>query len=444
MHEHASVAPPQTPRAQLSAPFLTFLLLSLALFLASSLYVVLRVATNPGPRYGLPFDLYTRKPFFDLTGYMVEIPLVHTPNFFLGSWPFVYPAPSVFIFKLFSLFSTLPLPHSNIRSILLYLATALAGLLYLRYRFALSLRQRGMPLLHARLFTWGTLLLSWPILYALHQGNIEALLWMGVAFAIRLYRHHRWWAFALVIGVVGSFKLYPLVFLLLLLPLKQWRAIAGGVLAFTAMTVAGIAYIGPTFLVAYHHISAGIASFTRIGLSLSGVPHDSKPFDHSLDGLLHGTLSASPAATAVLIHGYTPVVGLAFFILFFTRVRKLPAANQLLFLSLSAVTLPPISFDYTLQLLYVPFAWIVLDSFRPRPAPAPSRPAAAHPNWFLPVMVCFALILSPELFLKVGSTLFYGQFKAVILLTLFGLCLAYPFEEAQHAMPGHLPQPVLP
>ncbi len=405
----------------------TFLRLSALFFLASTVYLAVQIATNTRPHHGLPVDIYTRLPLFDLVGYVQKMPNVHQSSFFNDNWPYVYPAPCVIVFKFFSLFKFLPIRHAVVGSILIYLALVLAGLLFLRHRLALALQHRGILPAHARLFSWGTLLLSWPILYAVHQGNIEALLWMLAAIGIWLYRQGQWWACALTIGVAGSFKIYPLVFLLLLFPVKQWRAVAGGVLAFVAVTAGSLLYIGPTFIVALKRVRAGIALFNSVGLSLPGIVPDSKPFDHSLDGLLHRVLSTSPAALALLIRWYMSVVTLLFLLLFFGRIRKLPVVNQVLFLALSAVTLPSISFDYTLQLLYVPFAWILLDGIA-------GEVAGRTPQWLLPTIVCFALLFSPELFLNWNGVLFYGQFKAVVLLMLFALSCTVRFHNAPESI----------
>ena len=400
--------------------FRIFLALSTVLFSASVAYLAVQLKFNHALHHGLPLDLYTRLPFYDLVGYVVKMPQVHQPGFFSGAWPFVYPAPSVLLFKFFTLFAILPIRHAWFGSILAYLLFVAAGLWFLGHRYAAALQRRGLSAGSSRLFSYGSFALSWPILYSVHQGNIEALLWMGLAVSLWFYRENRWMSFAMAIGVFGSFKLYPLIFLLLLVPLRQWKPIAVGVLVFGLLTIGSIAYIGPTFALALQHISSGIRTFNDTGLSVAGLTRDSRPFDHSLDGLLHLMLRLSPAAIGLVVRWYIPVVAVLYLALF-VKIRSMPRANLVLFLSLGAVTLPSISFDYTLEMLYIPCAWIALEGIT-------DVVSGVTPQWLMPVMVCFALVFSPELFLSVHGLLFYGQFKAVVLLLLLGFSVAVPIE----------------
>ena len=55
----------------------TFLRLSGLLFLASVIYLAVQIATNKSPHHGLPLDIYTRVPLFDLVGYVQKMPNVH-------------------------------------------------------------------------------------------------------------------------------------------------------------------------------------------------------------------------------------------------------------------------------------------------------------------------------------------------------------------------------
>jgi hypothetical protein len=99
----------------------------------------------------------------------------------------------------------------------------------------------------------------------------------------------------------------------------------------------------------------------------------------------------------------------------------MPVLNQVLCLTVAMTLLPPMSFDYTLIHLYLPFALLALYlvDFHRKGLDAPRGVAG--------VVFCMVVLLS-----QVGEIIFHGdrlggQIKAVALLVLFVLCLYYEF-----------------
>jgi len=267
-----------------------------------------------------------------------------------------------------------------------------------------------------------TALMSWPILFAIHAGNIEAILWIGIAIATWAYYRRMWWAAAILIGIIGAFKIYPMLLLGLFLQPRKFREMAISLLTFAAITVAGLAYIGPTILTAYHNVAKGVQSFTDLGFYPGEIDRDYLTLEHSVVSLIRICTSSHPKLMLAIFHHYMPVAALLTTIFFFTRIWKMPRLNQLFFIILAAVMLPPKSYDYTLQMLYIPWAWLALlcvdAAARRTKIPGMTQ-----------VMICLALVLSPEFFLRIGGYFSFGQFKTVILLALLWLIARYRFDD---------------
>ena len=128
---------------------------------------------------------------------------------------------------------------------------------------------------------------------------------------------------------------------------------------------------------------------------------------------------------ALILHVFLLFAAVGGTATFFLRILRLPVANQVLCLCVASILLPPVSFDYTLLHLYVPWAIIVLLALE--------RGARRTPG-LIAVMVCFAFTMSieTEVILR-GSTL-DGPIKALALCALFALALCFPLANASVAM----------
>jgi len=408
-----------------------FLIVSALMSIASTVYLVVQVKYAPGFHHGLPYDIYTRSLFEDLNAFVWKIKIVHTPEFFTTEWRYLYPAPCVLLYYFFSLFNHFSSNHQYRGAELALCAIVLACLIELGRRLASALKRRGLNYRQAIVFVFGSALCSWPIFYGVHQGNIECVLWVGVAAALWAYYREKWWTAAVLLGTFGSFKLYPMLLLALFLAPRKYAQIALGLLLFGSITLASLAFIGPSIPVAYQHVSAGIHSYSALGLSLNGVmPSGGNMFDHSLPGLLHFALrSHFPKILQYVLKYYMAALAVITTVVFFTRVQKMPRANQVLFIVLATVFIPPISFDYTLQMLYIPWAWLAMIGV-----------SAATRNreidGLAPVMICLALVCAPELFIKHHGIYVYGEFKAIVIIALFYLTSRYRFFEIEDVVPS--------
>ena len=407
-------------RSSLPREMKCFLWVSATCWLLSAVHLVLRLKFNHSPHHGLPYDIYTRSPFEDTLEIIPRLKFVHDESFFTGPWQWYYPAPGIFIYLLLGKFGSPATTPPYIGSALALTRFALTGLVVLAALLHRALVRRGLGSMQATLFLLLSAFLSYPILYALHQANLEAVIWLTIAIAVWAIFREKWWLAAVLLGVFGSIKIYPLLFLAIFLTARKYRQMIASIVIAIAVTLASLRFFGPTVSIAFHRTLEGVHKFTATAL-FRGVLLNSVPFDHSVPGLLHFLLRSFPELLMFLMKHYMVGAGVVMTALYLGRVWRMPRINQVLFLSLAAVTIPPVSFDYTLELLYVPWAWLLLlivSNWR----------ASLRLRSQLLAMIGMALLLSPEIFVRIHGEDHYGQFKAIVLLAMLVLALVSPLD----------------
>jgi len=123
---------------------------------------------------------------------------------------------------------------------------------------------------------------------------------------------------------------------------------------------------------------------------------------------------------------YLAVAALTGLTLYFVRIRHLPIINQVLCLCVAAILLPPVSYDYTLMNLYIPWAMLVLF------AQDQDRAKRSVPG-LMAAFICLAFLVSPETEFIFRGQGFAGQVKAGALVLLMYIALKYPFAEAENS-----------
>ena len=112
---------------------------------------------------------------------------------------------------------------------------------------------------------------------------------------------------------------------------------------------------------------------------------------------------------------------------FLIRVRQLPSVNQTLFIGCAAILLPPTSYDYTLVLTLIPWAWLGLGCVE--------RVRAGQDLGRLKLpMLLFGVALAPLTFLHTYSTpqvYFEGPVRSVALLALLVYAACVPVDDAR-------------
>ena len=381
---------------------------------------LLPMLTAAGRRWVQP-SLWMEPPFFDFGCYYERIRMLHHAAFWTAPGPtWNYPAPSIFVYQLFYAFNRNDGGAHPVRfgfiAYLVFVATVLVVAIGLLSR---AMARRGMSRAAATAWCWVGLVLCAPVLFGMERGNVEFFLDAGVALGIWAYGRQRWWLAASLIGVFGSGKLYPLLLLVLLLPVRRWAQFCYG------LVVAGVAtgfaswWIGPAPMVGAkaHGVVTGIENWI-LEYSLLASPHAG--FDHSIFGLMKRLDHEHPEQFGTLAVAYAVVAAVGMTALFFGRIWRMPRPNQLLMVCVAAVLLPPTSFEYTLMLLLPVWAWLALLSVR---ADAVTR------RGLVVGMTAFALLFAPEAFLAWHGDLWAGQMKTLALLVLLGLSAMVPFSE---------------
>jgi hypothetical protein len=115
------------------------------------------------------------------------------------------------------------------------------------------------------------------------------------------------------------------------------------------------------------------------------------------------------------------VGALAGLILYLLKIRHLPLINQVLCLCIASILLPPVSYDYTLMHLYIPWAMLVLFA---QEQWASRRSVAG----LTAALALLAFLFAPESEMICQSVRFGGQLKAIALMALLVVSLKYPFS----------------
>jgi hypothetical protein len=356
----------------------------------------------------------------DFTIFQERFRYFHEATFFqLPGFPFTYPAPIAVVFNGFFQFGAHALSAFISFCFLVFMCACFA--------LGRAMIHRGLEMDQMVTFIVYSMLLSYPFWFLVDRANIEIMNWLLVALGVTAYWHKRWYLAAAFFGVAISFKIFPFVFLGLLLSARKYWAVAWGIVICTFITLFSTWFMGPT----YQTASAGIANgldFFR-GQYMLQVHPSEIGFDHSLFAVvkkltfsLHAVSVAHGLYYLPWLYGYMSVCAVVGVILYFLRIRTLPRANQILALTVASILLPPVSGDYTLVHLYIPWGVLVLVSI--------SLNDARKVKGLVLSFVCMAFLMAPESFAVINGIRIAGQLKAIVLLILFVVSLTCPFEES--------------
>jgi hypothetical protein len=348
--------------------------------------------------YGLNLIWGTDR-WWDFLIYRARFAHFRRPEFWsIVTFPFVYPAPLAVIFGLLY-----KLAHPLRDYLALCVLALLAWVAWLSH----ALRRAGVTPTLAFGFAVTIAATAWPVWFFFTTANIEGVVAFTLGLGIIAALRRRWWLAAALIGIAGSMKLFPFMLLGLLLSQRRYKEFAFGIAVSAAVTVGSLAILGPSVVDAWRIIPLGIA-FEKDAYVFSLAPNDTF-INHSLFvpvkllvAHLHGVPSAPRSNEMARNHGllerpyeiYVALTALFGFIAYFARIRRLPLLNQTLALTVCAVLLPPISLDYTLLHLLVPFGFVCLYATRAERIPFP-RPSLTC------LLTCFTLIFTLGTFFTV-------------------------------------------
>jgi len=370
-----------------------------------------------GFRKGLPADEWDPLAgawFADLLEYAPTFRLLHTAGFFdhAGRSPVAYPPFGAVLFAAF---------YAVGRPVVLYLAMLAAGLASAVWGVRRGLIRSGIGHGTALLFPLTVAVVSFPIAGLVQRGNIELVVWGFAAAGVWAWWHRRDDAAGLLWGLAAAMKLYPVVLLLLLLPRGRWRAFAVGVAAFAGVSVAAMAWLGPTAAVAWHGSIANVFGYQ--GVRVGEWSLHELAANHSAFGLVKVLAVGMGWPAARLTLPYYAAGAAVLAAAFFGRLWKMPRANQLLAVTAFMVMLPPVSYFYTLVHLYAAWVVLVFVAMRAQRAGVRVRGLAGTILLFVPLFCSFTVLTWR------GVWLFGGLVQAGLLGVLFVCALRFPFAE---------------
>ena len=351
----------------------------------------------------------------DLYHYDKTFQFLHTAQFFAYAERFAYPAPSALAYDL--------LLHLGPHRVALFLGTCVFFSVLLCLLLIRAMLRNGLSRPAACLFGSLTLVTSWPFLFLLERGNIEfVVLGFTVAGSVAYWRSYPRTA-ALFWGIAASMKIYPILLFGVFLYRRHARVCLVGAAALCCSFLLSFWFVGPTIPTAAAGTLHGISGF--VGSYANRSDPGQLAWDHSFLAAIKEPLSLHTfhfrREVSGLTHVYYVVAGLSALVLYALRIRRLSAFNQFTILSVLMISLPPVSFDYTLCHLYPAFAVLVLVAIRT--SGLPQTPALRPLFW------CFALLFTSQTWIYVKGLHPNGEIKAIALFTIVLVLLWRPIPE---------------
>lgn len=383
------------------------------------------------PNHGL--SAYTLLPWptyrnADLVCFASRFSHFRQPQFFEKyDQPFNYPPPVALIYEAIFRHSTHPVRRFVLVGIFAYLAAIVL--------FAWLMFRRGVKLPVASAFSGSMLLLSYPFALMFLLSNMEFAVWVVLTLGLSLYVAGYRRTGTALFGLAASLKYYPIIFLGLPLAERRYKDVLLGIACCLTSLCLSFAVVASHM----HHLALAGFKTDLATFNVRYINHYNfleGGIDHSLFELLKMPLGhmGHYDAGERLLKPYLLFMASLGLVLFLVRAKKLPLTNQILVLTIASIAFPPVSHDYTLVHLYVPWAMLVLILIRDEALPPIPGAGAA--------LLCFALLFTPQNYLNYGAYRYGGQFKALVLLALLSIALRYPFHwKETHRQAPHAPTP---
>lgn len=373
------------------------------------------------PRYGLnklPYEgptLPRADNYADVWLFNNRFRHFHTPSFFDRQWgtQYLYPAPLSFFYRALRIF-----PHTTpvMLGFLLLIYVALAVWL------ARTLVREGLGVKAAIVFVAVSLVFSYPLFFEFNRANMEIFVWGLAGLGVMAFVRNRPWLAATLIGLAAACKGFPFIYLGLLLARRQYRQMVYSLALAMAVNYFSLWALAGTIAAGKAGVLAGVNEF-RVDNVLRLLP-EMIGLDHSIFGMVKRFWPHLPSPPE-LGHVLTVYMGCAAVVactLYFLRAWRLPVLNQVMFLTVACIVLPPVSYDYTLLHLYTPWVMLVLLIVRQ------SRAGREVPPGVGAAVVCFVILMSPENEFILHGERFAGQIKCLVLLALAFVALRFPME----------------
>jgi hypothetical protein len=409
--------PATLPQNALPRPLKIFLTVFLLFTAATWISCLIHFRLGHSQAYSSPFIHKSWDRFTDYRTYYTRFTLFFGKREFFAHINhrdfsyFSYPAAGAFVYWTF---------YHLWHYIVAYLVLGIGWACALAWALFRLLQKRGVGRSSAAALVLIVLAGAFPFDFMIERGNIELVLWILVFYGLFFCIRGRDNLAAVILGVAASIKIFPVIFCGILLYRRKYGALA---LALGTAVVADLLatwFAGPTFLIAFHGFNQTVTNYQQ-SYSVPARVAD-VGMDHSFFAFAKVVGHALGLPYQTWLHPYYLIAGVLTLVLYFGRAWRLPLANQILFIVIMAVGLPPNSFNYTLVYLYAPWAVLSLVAFK-----------AAHNGIADPGLtgffLCFALLFAPPSLFVRHDVRFGGQVQTLLLLTLLALSLLFPIAD---------------
>ena len=349
----------------------------------------------------------------DLMEFMPVYRLLHSAAFFdgIGESRVAYPPFGAVLYALI---------YATGHPVAFYLGTATAWVAVCIWGIRRALIRQGVGAVAAALFPLTLTLTSFPLAGLLQRGNLELYVWIFAATGTWLFFRGKPDEAAVFWGLAAAMKLYPVLFLALLLPCRRWRAFAVGLGTFVGVSVASMAWLGPSIQIAWHGALRNIFGYQgrRAG---EWTLHELMA-NHTAYHLAKFAAAAAGAPVAKLAIGYYLCGAAVLALAFFGKLWRMPVGNQLLALTAFMVGFPPVSYFYTLVQLYAPCLVLLFVAVWAERVGVKIKGLWYTTLLFVPLFSSFMLFTFPRVFL------FGGLVQGLLLVVLFLCAIQYRFE----------------
>ena len=387
-----------------------FLVVACSLTSASLLSALIWRSLGYGLPYSAAYYFVPNDLFQDFQAFRPRFRLFGTPAFFTN-FPYdfaMYPAPLLFPIAAFM---------RNQHPIRVFLVFTISAVLACSCMFYKAIRSTGLQAASACLFTAVTLITAYPVFFMLQRGNLEVLVWVPVMLGLVLFSRQKYLWSAALFGIATAFKLYPVIFLSLFVTRRLVRETVLSIVTACGLTLIALWKLGPSIPEAFRWNGIQLQAFGKYFAASNWA----LGYDHSFFALVKiFTLSHHPDLTPY-VRVYTISVAAVGLLLFVSVLWRIPTLNQVVVLSVLSVTMPPVSYDYTLLTLYAALAMICMLAIK-------AEQSKHRVKSLYTQLVLFAIVLTPESFFIVDGARYAGQLRTVCLFASVLLALAYPLE----------------
>jgi hypothetical protein len=356
--------------------------------------------------FGYPYTspLVDRVSYFDdLLDWVGHMHTMHTAAYLNTPGMVAYMAPGMLLYWLLSLAGT------HVLAAYMTVAAAMVGVA--AWVFGRRLQRLGLEMHDVVLLLGVLALTSYPLVFTVTTANLEIVVWSLMAGGLWAYATGRYGIASTLIGVAISIKCYPAMLLLLFLRRRQWVWLVQAAASAAATTVVSLWAVYPKLGESWRAI------YGSSGSTANFVASDCLSFNSGRNGFDHSLWSLVKTLTSpwTYTHSYAQMMTVLLaacavvLALWLIRVQSMRLWERVTFLVCAMLLVMPMSNDYRLLALYVPFGMLVVGILRAR----------VGTGLAIAALSCFAVLFTALGFVVVDATRFAGQVRCFALIGLF-------------------------